>query len=226
VIILSVVVTLSVWYFSKLQFEEKVKARFDREAEQTITLVAERMEKYEDALWGGVATIHSQNNIMDYEKWKRFADTLKIDTKYPGINGIGVIKYVLPKDLDAYLLVEREGRRYFNIHPQHSNKEHWPITYIEPENVNIEALGLDTAYEMNRYKAGKKARNTGESQITGKITLVQDSGRTPGFLFYAPFYNPDIWNTLEERQKNFAGMVYAPFIVKKLMEGTLEDEKR
>ena len=79
-------------------------------------------------------------------------------------------------------------RANFTIHPSHNEQELWPITYIEPYITNKQAVGLDVAFEKNRYSGIKNARDTGLAQLTGPITLVQDAKQTPGFLFYAPFY--------------------------------------
>ena len=57
--------------------------------------------------------------------------------------------------------------------------------------LNQKAIGLDVAFEQNRYSSIKKARDTGESQLTAPITLVQDQKKTAGFLLYAPFYKED-----------------------------------
>ncbi len=46
------------------------------------------------------------------------------------------------------------------------------------------------------------------------------------FLFYAPFYRGGTYTTAEERHTHFTGMVYAPFVVKKLMDGVLSRENR
>ena len=82
------------------------------------------------------------------------------------------------------------------------------------------------AHEANRYAAAKKACATGLAQITGPIILVQDEEQTPGFLFYAPFYNGNNQGSLTERVESFKGIIYAPFIFKKLMDGTLAAENR
>lgn len=204
----SLLLTLGAWYVSQHQVDEKAQARFDYQIRQVVGQITERMQKYEDALWGGVAAINSQSNGIDYKEWKRFADTLHIDTKYPGINGIGVIFHVPPEKLEGYLAEERELRPDYNIHPKHDKNEYWPITYVEPVATNAKAVGLDIAFETNRHEAAKKARDTGLAQITAPIVLVQDAKKTPGFLFYAPFYEGNtIPATLEERQKKFIGMV-------------------
>lgn len=226
IVIASLVLTLSAWYISKQSIDEKIALQFDRQAKQLVELVSERMKKYEDGLWGGVSAIQTNGGDISYKDWKTFSHSLRIEDKYPGINGIGVIHYVAPEKMDAYLAEQRKDRPDYALHPTHQKNEFWPITYIEPVETNAKAVGLDMAHEKNRYTAALKARDTGKAQITGPIVLVQDKEKTPGFLFYAPFYRGGIYNTKEERREHFTGMVYAPFVVKKLMEGTLQKEKR
>lgn len=226
VVSLSIVLTVFAWRFSKNQVDEKVEIQFRREAEQVVELISERMQKYEDALWAGVSSIQAHGGDVDYRDWLVFANKLKIGKKYPGINGIGVIHQVLPHELPSYLRKQREIRPDYHIHPAHNEEEFFPITYIEPVATNMKAVGLDMAHETNRYTAAKKARDTGLAQITGPISLVQDAERTPGFLFYVPFYIDGPHESVENRQNFFTGMVYAPFVVKKLMQGALLKEKR
>ncbi len=226
VIALSLCITVAAWYFSSLQINEKIANEFDRQANQVLELISERMSKYEDGLWGGVSAIQAQGGDISYKDWATFSESLRIDEKYPGINGIGVIHYVPPQRLDHYLKEQRKDRADYSLHPEHDENEYWPITYIEPFSANAKAVGLDMAHETNRFTAAKKARDTGQAQITGPIVLVQDSGKTAGFLFYAPFYKGGVYDSLVQRQKHFTGLVYAPFVVNKLMAGTLEKEKR
>lgn len=226
IIVLSGVLTIGAWYFAKNQVDQKNELQFERDVSQVVELVTERMQKYEDALWSGVAAIQVAGGDIAYDEWRIFADSLHIEKKYPGINGIGVIKQV-PRDavLD-HIARYRQTRPQYSIHPDHSAPELLPIVFIEPEGLNAKAVGLDIAHETNRYTAARNSRDSGTAQITGPIVLVQDSGNTPGFLFYVPYYKSAAPATLAERRKSFVGMVYAPFVVKKLMEGTLDKEKR
>ena len=226
IVLLSILLTVFAWWFSSKQVEEKIQSQFQKEADQVVELVSERMLKYEDALWGGVAAIQANGGDISYGNWLTFSTHLKIDVKYPGINGIGVIYYLRPGELDSFLKKQRAVRKYYKVYPAHNEKELLPITYIEPLEKNSKAVGLDMAHEKNRYTAALKARDTGLAQITGPISLVQDQGKTPGFLFYAPFYNGADDQTLEDRREYFVGMVYAPFVMNKLMQGTLLREKR
>lgn len=223
----SMFLTLMAWYFTKQQVDEKARNSFDRQANQVVSLLSERMVKYEDALWGGVAAIKANGGDISDKKWKAFADTLEIQRKYPGINGIGVIYHLNDrKTFDKFLQERKKERPDFRVFPKHKKTEFFPITYIEPLLTNRQAVGLDMSHEQNRYSAAVKARDSGKPQITGPIVLVQDAERTPGFLFYVPFYSKKILNSVAERQKHFVGMVYAPFIAKKLIDGTLDRQNR
>jgi CHASE1-domain containing sensor protein len=115
VISLSLVITVAAWQL----VERRAADRFARYTSQVIELVTERMGKYEDALWGGVSVIYAKGGDIDHPDWKIYADSLRIDSKYPGINGIGVIHYVAPGALDGYLRAQRKFRPDYRIHPPH-----------------------------------------------------------------------------------------------------------
>ncbi len=226
VVIFSLILTIAAWYITKQSINDKIAIQFDRQAKQAVELVAERMQKYEDGLSGGVSMIQVLDGDISLSQWRIFANSLRIGVKYPGINGIGVIYYIPPASLPTYLAKQRQARPDFTIYPPHNRNEYWPITYIEPEKTNAKAVGLDMAHEANRYTAAVKARDTNTAQITGPITLVQDAEKTPGFLFYVPFYNGTQLKSVESRQQHFIGLVYAPFVMKNLMQGTLQKAKR
>lgn len=226
IILASFILTMIAWRYAKTQSDAQVSERFNREATQVVDLISERMTKYEDILWSAVAATKSSPNGMPLSSWKQFSTTLQIEMAYPGINGIGLIDYVKPEDLDAFIAEQREIRPDFRVFPAHSRDDLLPITYIEPVSLNAAAVGLDVAHETNRYTAAMKARDTGEAQITGPIILVQDAKKTPGFLFYAPYYTGDNPQNEIERQRTFVGMAYAPFIFERLMDGALGAEQR
>lgn len=226
VIIFSLILSFAAWSYAKSSHRTQNQAKFDREFDRVTELVQHRIENYENALWSGVAMIGANNANVSFERWKSYADRIDIENKYPGINGIGVIHALEEKDVPAYLIRQRQTRPEYRIHPPHHNDLRYPISYIIPVQGNEEAVGLDMAHEQNRFTAAKKARDSGRAQITGPITLVQDDGQTPGFLFFAPFYCDEDCQSLQQRQNNFEGLVYAPFVVKKLMQGVLGSENR
>lgn len=227
VVAASLMLTFSAWYITSQQTAQKSEAQFRVQANQIVVLVRERIEKYEEALLAGVAALHAMPANASRDDWLVFASSLKIESRFPGINGIGVIHYISPEKLPSYLAWQKQTMPDFHIYPSHNKNEFWPITYIEPQAANMKAVGLDMAHEINRYTAAIKARDTGLAQITGPIILVQDAKKTPGFLFYAPWYSGnEMLETQGDRQQNFLGLVYAPFIMYKLMDGTLANTNR
>jgi len=226
VVSLSLALTFSAWYISSRNADQKARAQFDQEVSQLNELLRDRFRLYELALTSGTGAIRASGGEVGLATWRAFSKSLAIDERLPGINGIGVIERVAPDDRGEYIAEKKQERLYFDIHPKHDRKDLWPIVYIEPEAANRKAVGLDMAHETNRYQAALKAMKSGQPQITGPIVLVQDEKKTPGFLFFHPFYEtPDV-PPPQERESRLLGLVYAPFIVNRLMEGTLAEASR
>jgi PAS domain S-box-containing protein len=226
VLAISICLTLGVWYFLHSQEQQRNRFDFDIEVNQTLELITERMQKYEEALRSGVATITALDQKVTLSQWVRFTKSLNIDQRYPGINGIGLVEEVLPAELPSYLAKRRKEHPNFNVFPEHQQPSYWPVSFIEPLEDNKEALGLDMAHEANRYSTALKAKQTGLPQITAPIVLVQDEEKTPGFLFCMPFYKYSLSAESKQQGEQFKGLVYAPFIVEKLMHGAMAQENR
>lgn len=226
VIVLSFAMTVSAWLYSKHQEERQIEARFEAAKNRAVGLIQDRMSKYEDALWSGVAFMDANGGSVSLTQWRTFAGSLNLQEKYPGVNGIGYIPFVERADLTGYLQERSAEDRAFTIYPEHQLDFLLPITFIEPELVNNAAVGLDVAHETNRRTGLLAARDTGTAQITGPIVLVQDSNHTPGFLFYAPMYRGHSTPSQDLREEEFLGVVYAPFVVRNLVQGLLSKELR
>lgn len=229
---LSLAITLFAWHTSSTLFEERERRRFELEADRVVGMMRERLTHYEDALLSGVAAVQARGGSMTRGQWRLYADFLDLPTRYPGISGIGMIRYVPGDELEAFLTEQRAEKADFTIHPDHAFDFHLPITYVEPEASNAAAVGLDVAFETNRREGALRARALGTTQISGPIVLVQDAGKTPGFLFYAPYYesavDPNAYhgNEAAYREAAFSGLVYAPLVVADLVAGTLGRENR
>lgn len=228
ILCVSLVITVFAWQTSDSALMKRDQLRFNHEAERAIDLIRERLGHYEDALLSGVAAMQSHDGRMSRADWQRYSEFLSLDERYPGIAGIGVINYVETADMPDFLADIRQSSPDFKVFPEHPYDLSLPITYIEPEEKNRSALGLDVAFETNRRTAALYARSTGTPQISGPITLVQDAGKTPGFLFYAPYYDELglRFSTFdpEAREKTFRGLIYAPLVVRELINGALGEQ--
>lgn len=224
---LSLLLTFIAWYFAEIQVHEKNQVKFNRQANQVVALVKERMKIYENALWGAVAFYDANNGEVTLTQWNKYANSLDLDKNYPGVNGIGVIYNIALAQKSNFITLQQKDQAQYTIHPFHQRKDLWPITYITPLERNRSALGLDIAFEDNRYQGVIRSRNSGKASITAPIQLVQDARKTPGFLFYAPIYQGGNVPTNEaNRISQIIGVTYAPFIMDQLMNGTLERHLR
>ena len=217
VLAISVLITIAAWNFSNTLLHSSNETRFDREANRVVDEMEDRLMHYEDALRGGAATLLASEGQFTSSMWQAYARALDLPNRYPGVSGIGVIEELSPDTETSFIAQTEAGASDFNIHPEHEFPIKLPIVYIEPMEANASALGLDVAFEENRRTAALLARDTGTPQISGPITLVQDDSKTPGFLFYMPFYFDET---------GFGGLVYAPLIVKNLISGVLGNQNR
>lgn len=222
IVFAAMVVTVVAWQFSAGQVERRSWEHFDRSASQTLDVMVERMERYDEALRAGVAVLRMNNDEPSPQMWSVFAQNLRIEQRYPGIHGIGVILSVPSDDLRAFEMDQRRLRPDFTVNPITAADDHFVITMIEPLDQNRQAVGLDLTFEENRHRAMTQARDTSQSTISGPILLVQDETETPGFLLIEPYFA----QTEDGGNGVFLGAVYAPFVVSRLMEGVLGQERR
>ncbi len=222
----SLLVTFGAWSYSTNAITEKADTRFNGYHEQTVELLTERLSKYEDALWSGVALSRTSDRALTREEWTRYANSLDIGTRYPGVSGIGLIEPKRDVELQSWVESIRRELPDFNVHPKHDEAESLVISQIEPSKSNRAALGLDVAFEENRREGAIRSRESGKAVVTSPIVLVQDDKKTPGFLFFAPVYNESGLTTVEERKAAFRHWVYAPFIMSELIRGVLDEQSR
>ncbi|HSQ97279.1 MAG TPA: CHASE domain-containing protein [Rickettsiales bacterium] len=209
-------ITLFSWHSSREYLAEKDYKTFISLTEDVKTAIKNRFLLYEQSLLGGVGFFNASNEVTRKE-WLSYSEELNMNTTLIGINGVGFIDYVKvnqPDDLTEYLMkMRKDGLKNFVNHPKTKFDTKFVIRYIEPENINKAAIGLDIGFEANRREAAERAIVTGKSSLTKKIELVQDNKKSPGFLLLIPVYKHNTINeTPKQREKNIVGWVYAPFI--------------
>jgi signal transduction histidine kinase len=226
ILIICLAASLFIWKnlsdFSNLKSHD----RFASLRRQTLNAIKERLATYTDAHFAGAAMFLASEDVTSAD-WRHFVRVIKINDRYPGINGIG---YALPlsnKDTAAFLRkVRREDTVNFKIKildRRYDTATHYVIRFIEPIYKNRQALGLDMGSEPTRRQAMDIARDSAKPTISAKVILVQDTNQSPGFLMYIPFYKDDsIPSSVSERRKNFLGWIYAPFITADFIRGILK----
>jgi len=198
---------------------------FALRATALIDNIQRRMRSYEQVLEGASGLFAASPNVQR-EQFVAYVRALKPEGKYPGIQGVGYAMRVAPQDKAAHVAAMRaSGIADYDILPPGEREVYSAIIYLEPANWrNRRAIGYDMYAEPVRQAAMAAARDADATQISGRVTLVQetDAGVQPGFLMYLPVYRPHApHQTLTERRENHIGWVYAPFRMHDLMAGIL-----
>lgn len=218
-VVLSIVATLTAWKVMMVHLEHKNQDLFASRVDEAQRALFYRLSSYQSGLLGG-AGFFAGSTYVNLREWKTFVRSTEINKNYAGINGIGLIVPVEKEALDEYIASQRaNGRPDFDVRPDRNADTFFIIQYIEPEETNTEAIGLNIAFEKSRLEAAIRARDTGKPSVTKKIVLVQDAQKKPGFLMLHPVYYGDMpLNTVEERRAALHGWIYAPFMARDFME--------
>ncbi len=222
---LALALTAAAWWFSHQTVQTSAQERFEFRTQEIETAVVQRMQGYETVLWSGVGIMDSSDEVQRQE-WAEYVTTLNLDSRWPGIQGIGWAVPVDPDDLaDHEAAIRAEGFPDYGVHPAGPRDEYTAIVYLEPFDWrNQRAFGYDMWSNVERRAAMSRARDTGAAATSSMITLVQETDEDvqQGFLTYVPVYEGgQTPPTTAERRQALLGWVYAPFRMNDLMDGIL-----
>lgn len=193
------------------------RVRFDNAVRLTESQIRERLQTYVAVLRSGDGFFAASTEV-DRDEFREFIEHLDVQGQYPGIQGIGFARRTAGSDVrDLEEDARSEGLEDFRVTPmQPGRSEYYPILYLEPDDVrNRAAFGYDMFSERVRSEAMKRARDSGEPTMSGRVQLLQeldDSIPQPGFLIYQPTYRfGPIPATPEARRELVEGFIYSPF---------------
>lgn len=210
---------LIVWWICSLlvghsyrQFQERLG---QNQATVEDTLRGE-IEKYMFGLQGTKGIVVANNFHPSPAGYRRYAESRDLFESFRGSLGFGFIRRVAAEKMSKY---KTSKFTEFKVHPDVTSNQHMIIELIEPIESNKPALGLDVSFETNRRTAAELAGKSGLPTLTKKITLVQQSQKHVGFLFYIPVYDTVSTPTSEtERESSLVGWAYTPIVLEKLIE--------
>ncbi|HEX2257203.1 MAG TPA: CHASE domain-containing protein [Afifellaceae bacterium] len=195
--------------------EARNQERFSELVSEAHNTIEARLGTYIALLRAGVG-FYSEMDGPSGDQFRRFVRHLQLEESYRGIQGFGFSERVPASRLAEFVEARQtEGPSDFQIWPDTPREEYHVIKYLEPLDArNRRALGYDMYTEAVRQEAMQRARDTGAPAASGKVVLVQETGRQiqPGFLIYLPVYEggatPD---SVPERRERLVGFMYSPF---------------
>ena len=205
-------VTLVVWTMTTQLFHERNVAVFDALVDDSEAALTQRMETFRQILDGGAAVVAADEDL-NRDDWLNYIRVIRLE-RLSGLKGIGFVESVKRGTEAAFVKRSMaDGLPPFAVYPAGGGMDRMVIKLVEPLAVNAAAIGFDIGFEARRRKAAEAARDTGETRITERITLVQDQHNKPGFLLLRPVYRRGAaQDTLAERRSALRGWIYAPFL--------------
>jgi PAS domain S-box-containing protein len=219
--------TLAGWSVSSANIRALSHERFTTRVDEINVLIDSRLVAYAQVLRGFQAVVAASGH-PSREDWARFNRTLQVETIYPGLTGTVYIRAVPDEQRGE---VETEVRGFepgFAIRPPGQRPFYTVVTSVEPRSPgNLPVIGSDSWAHPERRRTLESARDSGDTRITGKLTLVIDDKPTPAFLMYQAIYRDSaIPDGVEQRASRLMGFAAAGCRVGVLMQAILAGELR
>ncbi|WP_259397395.1 CHASE domain-containing protein, partial [Shewanella sp. SG41-4] len=191
--------------------------------EQVANNIIDRIVLYQYGLRGArgvIYTVGEDNISRDF--FKKYSLTRDFESEFPGARGFGYIRRVPANDEASFVAKAKlDDWPDFSVRQlTPHDDERYVIDYIEPVDRNLAAVGLDISSEQNRKNAAQQAYLTGETRLTGPITLVQATGHPlQAFLILMPIYRTGLTPaTPALREQQAFGWSYAPLVANEVFE--------
>jgi PAS domain S-box-containing protein len=224
---MSMLVAWGLWQ----QGENSAEEQFELQARGISDRIELRLRRHEQILLGAAGLIDASKKITR-NMWHDYVERLQLHKNYPGIQGIGYSEVIRPRDLPAHIAAVRaEGFPDYTVRPPGERNLYTSIVFLEPFiGRNLAAFGYDMFSEATRREALTRAAESGQTAMTRRVKLVQETHgkEQAGFLMYVPIYDktdPDaVSRTADQRWQALRGFVYSPYRVNDLIGGILGEQ--
>ena len=222
VLLTFIFITISLVGLIGQNYTNAARADFTNKTSQATDAIINRMDIYTNVLRGAQG-LFASSDVVERDEWHSYVEAVNIEQHYPGIQSMGYSVVVKPDEVAAHTAALRaQGFPDYTIHPAGKRDIHTGVIYLEPfEGLNRQELGLDMLQDPVRSAAMKRAHDTGEPQISGRVMLTQetDNSMQAGFFMYAPHYKNEAVRTPQEYKENIMGYVYGMLHVQDFVEG-------
>ena len=225
VLIIGFIITIFITIRTKNNQEVTSKQNFTLVCNEIKTKISIRLHAHAQLLRSGSSFFAASDTVTSND-WKVFIENSKIEKNLPGIQGVGFTIILKKAQLNQHIRQFRKiGFPDYSVRPTGIRELYTSIIFLEPFNErNKRAFGYDMYQEPIRRKAMEHARDFDVATLSGKVILVQETGKDvqPGTLMYVPVYQKNMpSNTVNERRKAILGWVYSPYRMDDLMRGIL-----
>lgn len=166
------------------QLRQSVRAealgRFELLSERVSGEVVRRLQVIPYGLRGARAVFLAPD-VPPRAAFQSYVASRDLAAEFPGAMGIGFVQRVPRGGLDVFVAQVRSGGvEGFEVRNPADSGEHYVLRYMEPEDVNRPAWGMDAAADPVRRSVLERAMLTGEPSMTPAMRLMQQPAGARG----------------------------------------------
>ena len=208
--------TVLLWKSAQHEVDRELRSEFDYSVQKTVRDIEQRMETYK-LLLHSLRGLFAASDSVTKNEFHTFVETLDLNTRYPGLQGLG-ISLIAPRDkISAHDKVVRHNQTSEHDFDPGNPDTVTHVIFIEPySGQNLRALGVDMYSNPIQRTAMEFARQTNSVALSAKLILRQGENEAaqPGFAMYLPIHSN---RNIDGRKPITIGWVYAQFHADDLM---------
>ncbi len=177
---------------------ERIHSDFDRRFESVLTAFNRRMDA-NLAILNSIVGLQGVQNGVSRDSFQAMVSAAW--TGQSSIQALGWAPRVDRRDLDRHVRLEvRDGMADYQVYEHDvetgervlagERSEYFPISYIEPGDVNLPLHGLDLGMETSLRVAMSRVLATGKSSATRKLSIPTDAGDIDAVVVLVPVHTP------------------------------------
>lgn len=217
VFLFGLIISIVAWRLDQQRIETQRDAALKEQVVSLENDISSRLTTYEQMLRGFRGFFAASPDI-DQEAWQRYVTQYDYQRSYSGISGVGYAAYVDDSELPSYLAIMRQSTPAFTISPAGNRDVYAPLTFSSGVSSNgvitqSQNLGFDIMTDPTRRQMIEKARDSGQTKLSEKVTLLGDRGTAnqSSFIMYVANYGRNRPQSVQERQATIEGFVFAGF---------------
>ena len=208
---------------------DDAQQRFDNLTHGAQHSLATRVKSYSDLL-RGLEALFRTSDRLSRRQFHDYVAGLDIARQFPAIESVNYAVALTQAQRAAYIDGVRldtslapRGYPDFTIRPAGERPEYTVLTYLEPDSLLAERMGVDIGANPLVAQALGQARDSGEISASGQVIMIKGPPAHAGLGMRLPVYRNGMpQGSVAERRAAYQGSVGIGFGVTQLVHSALE----
>ncbi|WP_402721029.1 CHASE domain-containing protein [Janthinobacterium rivuli] len=208
---------------------DDAEQRFDNLTHSAQHSLITRVKSYSDLLRGLEALFRTSEHLTR-RQFHDYVAGLDIARQFPAIESVNYAVAVPSAQRAAFIEAVRKdtslsprGYPAFTIRPPGERPEHTVLTYLEPDSLLAERMGIDIGANPLVAQSLAQARDSGEVSASGQVIMIKGPPAHVGLGMRLPVYRNGMpQGSVAERRAAYQGSVGIGFGVAQLVHSALE----